>query len=440
MERNRLRLPFAVVATIVAVGAATVALRPRTGLIEPAPVDAKAYFSHGQIERAYAFRATQRLLGLAAVVVSGGVLVVVALRPPRAARRWLARAEARPLAGAAAVGAGLSLVLVIATLPINAVAHARAVDAGLSTQSFGPWLGDVAKSAAVGGVLSAVAAAVAVAVLRRFPRHPWLPGAAAVVALSAAYLFLAPLVLEPVFNRFTPLPRGELRSEVLSLARRAGVDVGEVYRVDASRRTTGANAYVGGLGRTKRVVLYDTLLDGFPPDQVRSVVAHELGHVRYGDLWHGLLWLAIVAPPAVFLAQVVAESVVGAARPGGRRRSGAQRGAARRERFGGRAPLPGTAAALPALALSVAAVSLAGTLASNYLSRLVEARADAFALRLAGEPAAFIGLERSLAVTNLGEPDPPPLWQALLGTHPTPVERIGFALAYARDRRPGAGR
>src|SRR5919202_3048179 len=111
MERHRLRLPFAVVATVVAAGAATLALRPRTGLIEPAAVDAKAYFSAGQIERAREFRGPQRALGIAALAVSGGVLALVALRPPRPVRRALARAEARPLAGAAAAGAGLSVVL-----------------------------------------------------------------------------------------------------------------------------------------------------------------------------------------------------------------------------------------------------------------------------------------------------------------------------------------
>src|SRR5829696_2457027 len=267
MERHRLRLPFAVVTTVVAAVAATVALRPRTGLIEPAAVEPKAYFSPSQIERAEDFRGPQRALGVAGLAVSGGVLAVIALRPPRAVRRALARAEARPLAGGAAVGAGLSLGLVLVTLPIDAVAHARAVDVDLSAQSFGPWLVDVGKSAAVGAVLAGGGAAIALLVVRRFPRRPWLPGTAAVIALSAAFVFLSPLVLEPIFNRFTPLPRGQLRAEVLELAERAGVEVGEVFRVDASRRTTGANAYVGGLGHTKWVVLYDTLLDRFSPSR-----------------------------------------------------------------------------------------------------------------------------------------------------------------------------
>ena len=421
MGRHRLRLPFAVLATVVAAAAATVALRPRSGLIEPAAVEPEAYFSAAQLERAREFRGPQRAIGVAGLVVSGGVLAALAVRPPRVVRHGLARLERRPLPGGAAAGAGISLALVLVTLPLDAVAHARAVEVGLSTQSFGPWLGDVGKGAAVGAVLAGAGGAGAVALVRRFPRRPWVPGAAVVVALSAAFVFLSPLVLEPIFNRFTPLPRGELRTEVMRLAERAGVEVGEVYRVDASRRTTGANAYVGGLGRTKRVVLYDTLIERFPPEQVRAVVAHELGHVRHRDLARGLLWLAIVAPAAVFLAQAIAERLSGV------------RGSPRGTSEAGGRRLAGTPAALPALALSIALVSFAVGLAGNVLSRLVEARADAFALGLTEEPAAFIGLEQKLAVSNVSEPDPPPVWHALLGTHPTTVERIGYGLSFARE-------
>ena len=99
-------------------------------------------------------------------------------------------------------------------------------------------------------------------------------------------------MLDPLFNKFTPLPAGELRRDVLALADEAGVDVGQVYEMDASRRTTAANAYVGGIGQTKRVVLYDTLLRDFTPAETRLVVAHELGHVHHRDLRNGLIWLA----------------------------------------------------------------------------------------------------------------------------------------------------
>ena len=96
---------------------------------------------------------------------------------------------------------------------------------------------------------------------------------------------------------------------MIEIAKKAGVDVGEVYEVDASRRTTAANAYVNGLGHTKRVVLYDTLLKDFTPAETRLVVAHELGHVRYKDVPHGLLWLALVAPFATLVVARLGEKL-----------------------------------------------------------------------------------------------------------------------------------
>lgn len=391
---------------VVAAAAATVLLRPRGGLIEPAAVDAAAYFSAAELERAAEFRGPQRLIAVAGIVVSGATLALIALRPPPAMRRAFESAGSRPILGAAAVGGALSLVVAAVDLPLAAVAHSRAVDVGLSTQDWGPWLVDLGKSSAIGVTFAAGGAAAGLALVRRFPRRWWMPAAGLVVGVSAAFVYAAPVVLDPVFNRFTPLPRGELRADVIALADRAGVEVGEVYRVDASRRTTGANAYVGGLGATKRVVLYDNLLERFPPEQVRSVVAHELSHVEGRDLPRGLLWLAMVAPGAMLVAQRLSERVAG-------------------ERLG-------TPGSVPALALALALVAFAGGGASNVLSRQVESRADAFALELTRDPAGFIGLERHLATQNVSEPDPPRLLHLLFGTHPTTLERIGFGLTYAR--------
>ena len=184
-------------------------------------------------------------------------------------------------------GAGISLLLVAVDVPLSAWAHERAVDVGLSTQDWADWFGDLAKSAVIGAGFAALGAALGLALVRRFPRHWWAPGSVAVVALSVVFLWLAPVVIDPVFNRFTPLPEGKVRADVLELGRSAGVDIGEVYRVDASRRSTSLNAYVGGIGSTKRVVLYDNLIDGVPEAQLRSVVAHELGHVEHDDLPRG---------------------------------------------------------------------------------------------------------------------------------------------------------
>ncbi len=418
MRAHRYRLPLALVAAVVAAGAATLLLRPRGGLIDPAAVDATAYFSDAELDRARDYRGPQRAIAIAGLVVSAGTLVLVAVRPPAWVERLLAAASARPLAGAAAAGVGLSLAVTIVTLPLDVVAHERSVDVGLSTQGIGAWLLDLLKAGAIGAAFAAAGATLAIALIRRFPRNWWAPSSVAVVLIAAVFVYAGPVVLDPVFNRFDPLPEGRLRASVVELADRAGVEVGEVFRVDASRRTTGANAYVGGLGPTKRVVLYDNLIEGFSEEEVRSVVAHELAHVENRDVPRGLLWLAIVAPPGMLLVQRLTELI---------------------ERRGGRIaragpPIPATAATLPALAVAFALVSFAAGIAGNALSRQVEARADAFALDLTREPDAFIALERSLTVRNVSEPDPPALLHDLLGTHPTTLERIGYGLSWASSR------
>jgi STE24 endopeptidase len=168
---------------------------------------------------------------------------------------------------------------------------------------------------------------------------------------------------------------------------------------------------VNGLGHTKRVVLYDTLIDDFSPDQVRSVVAHELGHVKHRDVPRGLLWLAIVAPAGMLVVQRLTERLA----PEARTRRGAG---------------PGV---VPAAALAIAIVSFALNIPGNALSRQVERSADGHALDLDGDPAAFIAVERKLALQNLGDPDPPDLLQLVFGTHPKTVDRIGYALSWARN-------
>jgi STE24 endopeptidase len=392
----------AIAVAVVAAGAATVILRPRSGLIDPATIDPRAYFSEAELRRAEDFRGVQRLIGVGSLAISGATLALLAVRPPATARRLLERLGQKPLRGGALVAAGISVTLTVTGIPLSVWAHERAVDYGLSTQSLGPWFADMGKSAAIGAVIAAIGGAVGLALIRRFPTRWWIPAGAVVTGFAVLVLYLSPVLIDPLFNRFEPLRPGELRSDVLRLADRAGVDVGEVYRVDASRRTTAINAYVGGLGNTKRVVLYDNLIDDYPGEQVRSVVAHELGHVKHSDVPRGLLWVAIVALPGMLLVQRLTEAM------------------------GARSGRP---AALPALALSLGLVSFGLTCAGNALSRPVEARADSYALELTGDPDAFIALERSLTLRNLGDPDPPAVFQTLFGTHPTTAERIGVGEA-----------
>jgi STE24 endopeptidase len=405
---------IAVAMVIVAEGAVWL-LGPGEDPIEARMVSEDDYFSAAELERARDYRSGQRWLLVAGVGAQGALLVALACGRPRGARQVLDRLGARPIAGAAVAGAGISVAMAMVALPAGVWAHERSVDAGLSTQSLGPWLADLGKSTGVSAALAAAGAALLIGLVRRFPRTWWLPGAAGVVAIAAIFSWLAPVVLAPLFNRFEALPEGSrTRAEVLELSRRGGVDVGEVYRVDASRRSTALNAYVGGLGPTKRVVLYDNLIDRADDSELRSVVAHELAHVAHDDVPHGIAFVALVAPLGLLFAREVAEGLAG--------RSSAD---------------PRAPAALPAYLVGIALASFILNIPGNRLSRQVEANADAYALELTDDPQALIDLQRRLARENVSDPDPPGAVTFLLGTHPPTVERIGAAVAYEQGSRPG---
>lgn len=408
MDRRRLRLPFALVAAVVVAEIAVVLLRPRDGVIAPDPVRAESYFSAEQLDRARDFRRPQLALYGATLVLQGGLLVLLVRRPPR---RVLDRLPRRPLLATAAGGAALALALDAVTLPVSAISRQRAIDVGLSTRSWPGWAQDVALSSAIGAALAGGGALLAVGVVRRLPRTWWLAASGGVVALGAGFVYATPVVLDPLFNRFEDLPPGRTRDDVLDLARRAGLEVDRVLVMDASKRTTAANAYVTGLGSTKRVVLYDTLVENFTRDEVRLVVAHEFAHVHHRDVPGGLLFLLLVAPAGMFaVSRMTARLSPG---PVGRT-SGPE--------------------ILPALALSLAVVTTSVTWVSNQLSRRVEARADTYALRLTDAPEAFLSFKQRLAVRNISDPDPPRAVRFLLGTHPSVLERLGAGEAYRRAR------
>ena len=399
---------MAVAAVIVAEGAVWV-LRPRGEVIEPAPVSADAYFSEAQLRRAEDFRGLQRWLGVGGLAVSGVVLVVVALWRPPAVRRGLDAASSRPVLGGAAVGAVVSVGLALADLPVSSVAHERAVDVGLATQDYPSWLRDQAGYAAVGAFFAAIGGGAAMVLIRRMGRSWWTGGAVLAVGFAVITTWLAPVLIAPLFNDFEELPPGRTRADVIRLGDRAGVDIGEVYEVDASRRSTGLNAYVDGLGATKRVVLYDNLLREQPTAVVNSVVAHELSHAKGRDILRGIAFVALVAPLGALFMQLTAEAIV--------RRAGDD---------------PRSPAVIPALALSLSVATLALGIVGLQLSRKLEARADTFALELTGNARAFIDLQRQLALANLSDPDPPAAFRFISGSHPTTLERIGAAVAYER--------
>ncbi len=392
-------------------------------------MEAERYFTAEEIHRGAAFARPQMALGLARSALELGVLtalvaharrrtgpasMVARLRPDR---RWNLRARPRrssavraavssPYGSGAAGGAGLALGMTILGLPFAALARRRAIAVGLITQSWRGWTLDLVKELAIEGVLAGGAGAGVVGLTRRYPRSWWLPAAAGSVGLGTLLGALSPVLLDPMFNDFDPLPDGELRSDVLELARAAGVEVGEVYAVDASRRTTGANAYVTGLGPTKRVVLFDTLIDRYSRDEIRVVVAHELAHVRHRDILRRVAYAAAVAPAAALATQRLSWIL---------------------------SPERGSGRALPGLTLSAALVMAPTALIGNRLSRAMERDADAYSLALSGAPDAFVSFERTIALQNVADVQPPRWVNSMLATHPPTLERIGAAVAYARE-------
>ncbi len=402
---KRLRLPLSIVAALVVAEAAVFLFRPRDGLT-PVDADPQTYFSTAFIERAEDFRSGQLWLYGARVALELGLLIYVVRRPPARLRG----AFRRPVLAGAATAAALSAAVTLITLPVSAIARQRAIDVGLVTQSWAGWAGDVVKGVAIDAVIVGAGGALLVFAMRRFGRDWWAPAAAVAVTFAIVMTYASPVLIEPLFNKFEPLERGELRSDVLELARKADVKVGEIYVMDASRRTTAANAYVAGLGSTKRVVLYDTLLRDFSPGEVRLVVAHELGHVHYKDVPRGLLYVAIVAPFGMFAVARLSERMA----PGG------------------------GVLAVPAVGLAIALIVPAITMISNQLSRQVEARADRYSMELTGLPDQLIAFQERITVQNVSDPEPPGWVAFLRGTHPTAMERIGQALAFKQEGRQEA--
>ena len=271
---------------------------------------------------------------------------------------------------------------------------------GFSTQGAGGWLGDRGKGLAVSIVLGAGAWAAAVALARALPGWWALPAGAALALAVLLLSFVAPIVLEPLFNRFRPLGDETLAASLRLLSQRAGVPVREVLVADASRRTTKVNAYVSGIGRTRRVVVFDTLLEAADPAAVEVVVAHELGHRRDGHVAKlTLLGMAGAAVAVVLLWAVL----------------------------GTRIADPRT---LPEALLLLLALELVALAPGAALSRRFERAADRCSLELTRQPAAFARAHLELARRNLSDLEPPRLVYLLLFSHPTAPERLAFGEAW----------
>ena len=286
----------------------------------------------------------------------------------------------------------------------------------LSSETAVRWVIDHFKAAAVALVLMTPTAVMVVWLLRVHPARWWIVAAVAFAAVLVLLARFAPVVLLPLFYDIRPLERDQLRQRLLALAEKARTPVLGVYEWRVGERTTRANAALVGIGRTRRILVSDTLLAAHSDEEIETVFAHELAHHVYGDIWTGLVLEAAVVSLGLYLAdRVLADFAIALG-------------------LDGKSDIAG----LPLLVLSIGVVSLLLRPAANALSRAHERRADRYALETTGNSAAFVSAMRRLAATNLAEERPSRLVEALFHTHPSTAARIEAAKAWRPARmEPG---
>jgi Zn-dependent protease with chaperone function len=291
--------------------------------------------------------------------------------------------------------------------------HVRLKAYGLATNSGLAWLGDSLKSLCVMILIQAFIASIIWGfLLLRFPRMWWFWTAAGTMPFLVAGAFLMPLLIDPLFNRFGPMQDKKLEAEILELSSRTGVGQSRVFEVDKSRQTKSVNAYVTGMFGSKRVVLWDTLLKAMPSREVKSVVAHELGHYVLGHVRLGVMIGGISAFGGLFLLKMASSWVL--------------------IRWGDRLGIESLSSlkSIPLVVLLATAGELMAAPMSNAISRYMEHEADRFAIELTRDPAAFSRAFITLQKENLSVPFPGWLYRTWRATHPSIGQRIEFANSY----------
>ncbi|MFI6596947.1 M48 family metallopeptidase [Nonomuraea sp. NPDC050536] len=378
------------------------ALPPEAPYVPPDPA---RDFTAAQIARADAFDAATSVpgnLSLALTIVFAGVLVATPFGARLLARlrgpRWV-----RIVLGVLV----LTAIVELLRWPLGMWFETILRQYGLSTQNWASWTGDRLKGIAISVVILSVMLIVLMALARRLRRW-WIPAAIGAALFTVVASFVYPVVVEPLFNDFRPLPSGPLRTKLLGMATRADVPVEDVLVADASKRTRALNAYVSGFGATRRIVVYDTLLQA-PEKDIELVVAHELGHAEHQDVIYGTLVGALTAAFGAGLLFVVFPLV---------------------RRRGGVASIADPRAVGVVIGLMSLATVLSGP-GENLVSRHVEASADAFALDLTRDPATFVSMQKRLAVANISDLTPNVVEYVLYASHPTAPQRIAMARSWA---------
>jgi len=326
------------------------------------------------------------------------------------------------LRDAAAAFAGRSLVLTLVIYVVLIALLSEAVQLplafyqgvtlerryGLSTQTTARWWLDRLKTDAVALLFAAAGALIVWSLLRASPEYWWLVAALCFGLVTILLAQLAPVLLLPLFYRFKPLERQALVERLVALGTRAGTRVLGVFEWQLSDRTRKANAALTGIGRTRRILLSDTLLAEHSDDEVEVILAHELAHHVYHDIWKGIALEGVLLTLGFYLTDRVLDGSVG--------------------RFGLAAK--DDIAALPLLLLTGGAVSVALLPLVNALSRAHERRADRYALDMTRNASAFVSAMKRLGAQNLAEERPSRLVELLFYSHPSMSARIEAARAW----------
>jgi STE24 endopeptidase len=282
---------------------------------------------------------------------------------------------------------------------------------GLSTQSLGHWLADQAKGIVLGLVLGLAATAVVFTALRNAPEQWWWISAAVFAVAMIGLAQLAPVVLLPIFYKFKPLDRPSLVQRLMTMATTARTDVVGVFEWVLSGHTKKANAALAGMGKTRRILLSDTLLADYSEDEIEVILAHELAHHVHRDLWRGIAVQAVVLIAGFFVADKVLRAVAdplllrGLSDPAG----------------------------LPVLLLIGGVWSFLLAPLTNAVSRAQERAADRYALTTTRNVDAFVTAMKRLSQQNMAEEYPSPIVRWLFYSHPPIRERIDAARAFARE-------
>lgn len=364
-----------------------------------------ATFTDEQVARHGAFRAPGYLAYALGILISLSFLLLLARGPFSGFVDRVEQIRGGWIVHAVVLAVVLTFLSALISLPLGYVrGFVVARDWGLSTQDFGGWLSDQGRALLVGAVIAAVMAVAFFGLVRWQPRSWWLWGWAAFTALTALLFFVYPVLIAPLFHRFTPLEEGSLRERAFALGEAAGVELDDVLVADASRRTTAENAYVAGLGGTKQLVLYDTLIEAGSEDETAFVIAHELGHRTRDHVPKGVAVSSaglLVAFGALYLLSRRAELWA----------------------WGG-AEGVGDLRAVPLLLVFASVATLVLSPAQAAVSRHFEREADRIAVRLTSDPDVAIRSFRRLAFSNIADLRPPGPVVWFLYSHPPVVDRI----------------